>query len=316
MRRKTIVHLVDNVDYVKGNCFQHQLFESLRGVASSCEVDLYTVDLYSFMTAGGPWSQFDSVISTLKLRTLFRQAEYIAHRLTSRKVVVYDQDPWESFRDGSQFNGAYTHISKHVNVASFAVTTREWSELINSKGIPCEFVKMWVLPRYCSANPVIENRKIHTGFMGAQHPYRKALFDHMSKIGQPITIVPGGAGYDGYLRTLSTMQCYVHNEDSSFLVDGKEMNLSHGLWIKDIEAAARGCYSIRNRGTDLDSYVSDDIKTVKVFDSFDEVAQIVESIADMDNDARQFEIDSTVKHIKNADHWRTTARRLIELAAA
>ena len=163
---------------------------------------------------------------------------------------------------------------------------------------------------------MIENRKIHTGFMGAVHPYRKALFDHMSKIGQPVTIVPGGAGYDGYLSTLSTMQCYVHNEDSTFLVDGKEMNLSHGLWIKDIEAAARGCYSIRNRGADIDSYVSDKIKTVKVFDSFDEVPQIVESIADMDNDARQQEIDETVRHIKSADHWSTTARRLIELAAA
>lgn len=308
---KKIVHLIDSVQYVEGNCFQHQLFTALRTTARDNDVELKTVDLYQLMT--GQAGAYDQVVSALKLRTLFRNAESIKGLLQQRPIVVYDQDPWESFRDGSEFNGAYSHIARHLNVKKFAVTTREWAQLIASKGLPSEFVRMWVLPKYCNAEPSYDARKITMGFMGAQHPYRRKLFDFLAEKNHPVTIVSGGSNYATYMSTLSKMQCYVHNEDSSFLVDGNEMNLSHGLWIKDIEAAARGCYSIRNRGADAESYVLDGVKTVRLFVSFDEVPGIIASIESMHPSERQKEIEQTVNFIVEQDHWSATARALLEL---
>lgn len=310
------IDLVDSIEYTTTNCFAHQLHQRLHQVDPSIQ----TVALNDINSHLRP----KRVISRLKQRTLFRCAERLGRWLGSTPVVVFDQDPWESFRDGSPYFGAYRHIVKHLNVTCFAVTTQWWADYLNNVGLPSTFVKMWVLPELCTAAPAHDDRSIALGFMGGLHPYRKMLFDKLKTMDLDVTIIPGAASYPEYMRSLSSMKVYVHCEDFEYAVPAHnnasswlKTNLSEGLWIKDVEAAARGCFSIRNRGMTSGvelSYVKN-IETIKLYDDASEVPDIIDGIKNMDPQKRQELLSDTVESIRKADEWAVTANTLVDLAS-
>ena len=303
---KRVLHIVDSRSYVRSNCFQHQLAEVLPKVAHVDTKELHEVLGHRLHSA----NRYDLIVSCLKQRTLFKAAPGLQPALGSLPVVVYDQDPWEAFRDGSPYKGAYQAISSYLNVKTFAVTTKWWADLIARRGLPSTFVKMWVLPDYCSSDPPFDARSVAAGFIGALHPYRRELFEKLEDMGTNVIVQGGGLDYAGFREALSRLQCFVHSEDSSVIVAGKEYNLNVGLWIKDVEAASRGCFSIRNRGSDSETYL-DGIKTVMLYDDPSEVPALLDRIQKMDPVERQSLIDGTVEHIRKADRWLDTANALV-----
>ena len=148
------------------------------------------------------------------------------------------------------------------------------------------------------------------GFVGSLHPYRRELFERLEKLGTSVTVQAGGLGYAGYLEALSRLQVFVHSEDSPVELPNRQANLSAGLWIKDVEAAARGCFSIRNRGSDSETYL-DGIGTVLLYDDPAEVPGLLNRIQRMDPGERQSLIDGTVEYIRKADRWLETANALV-----
>lgn len=301
---KRVLHIVDSKNYAKANCFQHQLMQALPKVAYVETRELNEVLGHRFI------GRYDLVVSCLKQRTLHCYAVQLRQVLDQVPVVVYDQDPWEAFRIGSPYFGAYRAIAGYLNVKTFAVTTKWWADYITRQGLPATFVRMWVLPEYCSNAPPYADRSIPAGFIGSLHSYRRALFDRLEQLGTNIIVQSRGLNYAGYLEALSRLQVFIHSEDSPVELPNRQVNLSVGLWIKDVEAAARGCFSVRNRGSDSDTYLAE-VKTVMLYDDPSEVPELLGRIQRMDPEERQSLIDGTVEYIRQADKWLETANSLV-----
>lgn len=297
---QTTLHLVDSIEYVEANCFQHQLAHALGRLPNVRTVQLADLDKQ-------PAGSFSRVACCLKQRTLFKYASALKIWLKDVPVVVYDQDPWQSFMDDSPFKGTYERAQEHLNVESFALTTKFWADLVASKGMPSTFARMWVKPEYCGMTPVYEDRSIPLGFVGSLHPYRKSLFDSLDDLGTQVNVQSGNTlPYRGYLDALSKIRVFIHSEDSPIVCDGVRLNLADGLWIKDVEAAARGCFSIRNRGSGSETYL-DGIRTVYLYDDAAEVPSILSAIENMQKNERQSLINESVRFIQQADRWQETA---------
>lgn len=300
---KRVLHLIDSHDYVRNNCFQHQLASALKK-----HEGIETAEIHNVL--GRKLSDYDQVVSCLKQRTLLNVAPALRSSIGETPLVVYDQDPWEAFQDKSPYRGAYDMIMRHLNVKTFAVTTRWWADFLSEKGFPSTFVRMWVLPEYCNAGMSFEERTSPVGFIGSLHTYRRALFEGLEDLGINVIVKGGGLNYAGYLNGLSDIRCFIHSEDAPITVGGKPENLNVGLWIKDVEAMARGCFSIRNRGADSESYLQG-LETIRLYDNIDEVPAILEGIEKMDPLLRQATITKVVEQIRGADHWSKTAAQLI-----
>lgn len=304
---KKILHLVDSHQYVDANCFQHQLKAALHAHSNVVTVSLDDVKNVD---------QFDAVVCCLKQRTLCRTAPRLTSVLKNTPVVIYDQDPWEAFRDGSPWKGTYDIASKFLNVRSIAVTTELWADFLRNKGYTAQFTSMWVLPQYCDSGSLDDKRGV--GFIGTVHPHRKILFDFLLAQGVPIDVRSGPAqAYPEFLKTLGGFEIFLHNEDAPIITDGVEMNIRDALWIKDIEACARGCFSIRNVGKQSGSYFGDlpvdsaGNSMVRLFETFEEVPELIKGIQSMPKDEKEDLIIRTVNYVKNNDRWAKTADALL-----
>jgi hypothetical protein len=315
MSSTSILHLVDSVPYIEGNCFQHQLLKALR------QQDQVQVETCALATLNQAVNVGDRpVICCLKQRTLAASFDALEKHLCRVPVIIYDQDPWEAFRDGSPYKGTYERAMERLNVKAFAVTTQLWADFLFHRKIPAQFVRMWVQPEYCDRGPSYEDRPIHTGFVGTRHSYRQQLFDALDDLGVQVNAQAGGLPYPTFLSQLGSFRVYVHAEDSPVIVDGNEMNLRDALWIKDIEAMARGCFCVRNFGTGHTSYTqnlprgSDGKRLLRLYKHPSDVPKLLEDIEKMDPLERQSLIDKTVDAIRDQAVWQETARTLVTLA--
>jgi len=309
---KTVIQLVDSIDYVRANCFQHQLTVALGEVCNLVQVELQTV-----IDGRQPKPEADSVISCLKQRTLDRYRYAVARYLDGMPVTVYDQDPWQAFMDDSPHKGAYDRIVSVVNVKTFALTTQWWVDFLRERNLPATFVRMWVLPKYCVQRPSYLDRSAIAGFVGTVHPRRQQLLDIINNAGIKTSVLRSSSlAYGPFLTELSKLRCFVHNEDMAIHVDGKELNFNTGMWVKDIEAASQGCFSIRNVGKGSDTYFGDlpmvDGKgLIRLCERIEDVPQLLTDIEKMDPSVRQTLIDQTVDYIRKANKWHETANALV-----
>jgi hypothetical protein len=301
-----VLHLVDDLDYVRSNCFQHQLSSALHGLPDRT---IITKSLFDLLW-GRVHERYDLVLSCLKQRTLAKDADRIA-RVVDRSVPfhIYDQDPWESFKAASPHKGSYQRIRAEIPNARFFVTTPWWVEYLVRKGIDATFVHMWMLPEYCTSDPPWHTRSVPVAFYGTLHPRRQVLVRRLEAGGVPVKLGKSN-GYGSFLTMLSDTQVFVHDEyDTMELEGGDWANMGMGMWVKDVEAAARGCWSVRNR-MDAGRYL-DGVETVRFYDHVDEAAGVVKQILEMDPVSRQGACDRTVAYIRSTNKWQETARALV-----
>jgi len=301
---KRILHLVDSKKYIENNCFQSQLQFVLN---EKC--NLIPVELSEILNSKNQY-EADGIISCLKQRTLYQNDQKISKWLNGKSIVVYDQDPWQAFMDDSPFKGAYDKILQTINVSSFAITTEWWVDFLKEKNIPAMFVKMWVLPQYCDESiSYIERTKV-AGFVGTVHPRRQKLIDIVESAGIHVDVGKNSYAYPDFLKEISKLRCFIHNEDMSIFVDKIELNFNTGMWVKDIEAAARGCFSIRSKAHGSENYLRN-VETVCLYDTVDQVPDMIRTIEKMDPQKRQESINRSVQFIRSASEWDKTAEALI-----
>lgn len=299
------IHLVDSFDYALGNCFQHQLWKALDDIG---HVEHCSIEGLPEAMDYGP----RPIISCLKQRTLMQKADWIAANVWDSPIVIYDQDPWQSYMDDSPYKGAYDHIATRLNVKTIALTTKWWADFVASKGHPTTFVKMWVLPEYVvSRTPYAERTEI-AGFVGSVHPRRQQLLDIIDRSGIKTSVLrTNSLVYPMFLQEMAKLRIFVHNEDMTYTIDnGVELNFNTGMWVKDIEAAAAGCFSIRGKGDGSETYLQG-IETVKLYDHIDQVPDVIHAIEKMDPVERQDTIDRTVELIRVSNVWQETAVTLL-----
>jgi hypothetical protein len=302
-----VLHLVDDVIYAMSNCYQHQLMHALGETGHN----IITRSLNDLLWGGCYSDNPDVVVSCLKQRTLNKNAQLIACRLKQGiPFSAYDQDPWESFKRSSPHLGSYANIRKYIPQVRFCITTPWWERYLTSWGYTASVVPMGMLPSYCTSTPAWVDRRIPVGFYGTLHPHRKRLTDSLEANGIPVhrTKEPN---YDLFMDLLSDTQIFVHSEDEELdLIDGSRSNMSYGMWVKDVEAAARGCWSVRNSA---DTYgCLDGIETVLLYKNVEEAHSVVLFIQQMDAAERQSRIDRTVEFIRSSHKWKETATALVE----
>lgn len=304
---KRVIDLVDSVEYATTNCFVHQLTNHITRIPG-----VETVELGALGRQPKP----DAIVCRLKQRTLHRVLPELSAYAGKIPVVVFDQDPWHAFMDNSPYKGVYQRALEHLNVKAFAVTTQSWVDLIKQRGMPAIFASMWIEPEYCEIGPGYTDRSIRVGFVGSVHSYRQRLFDRLDDLEVQVNVQSGNTlPYRDYLRALHNIRVYIHSEDAPLLVDGQEMNLKDGLWMRDVEVAARGCFSIRNKGVGSETYWQG-IETVMTYDDPDQVPELLNAIEKMDAWERQATINRSVEYIRRSNRWQETARRLVETATA
>jgi hypothetical protein len=301
-----ILHLVDSIEYAETNCFQHQLTYALRQIDN---VHVHTLPLAALRETN---LSYELIVCCLKQRTLHRELELLKACIGNRPVVVYDQDPWHAYMDDSPYKGVYHRAAAMLNIKTFAVTTRCWARRIQDDGLPATFTPMWVLPDYCNQFPPYLDRNISVGFIGSLHNYRQKFFKQLEAAGIQINVIGGNKlSYANYMRALSNIRVFIHNEDLPININGQEANLKDALWIKDVEAAARGCFTIRNHGVDAESYY-EGIETTLLYNNIDEISELLAAIDDMNLVERQAKIDRSVEFIRRSNKWLETARTLID----
>jgi len=304
---KRILQLVDTVDYVRGNCFQHQLAHSLGNVCELVQVELKQI----LWEDKAP--EADGIVCCLKQRTVDKHLSSLKSWLNGQPIVIYDQDPWEAYKDDSPYKDAYHRSFMNLNVRSFALTTEWWVDFLQENGLPSMFVKMGVLPTYCNENKPYLERSSVAGFVGTVHPRRKELIDIVEKSGIHVAVGTNSLSYPLFLKEIGKIRCFIHNEDMEITVDGKKLNFNTGMWVKDIEAASQGCFSIRSAAQGSESYLQG-VPTVKLYEHIDQVPDIIRSIENMDPVERQDMINKSVQFIRSSDEWTKTATLLVEQA--
>lgn len=290
-----LVHLIDSREYVRANCFQHQLLAHILG-----QRPVYRDVTVAELRAGAVCPEADVVLSTLRLRTLVRELEVVRRALGHAKVHVYDQDPWEAFVDGASCRGAYGRVAAALNVASFLVTSRWWARHVEAQGMPARFVRMWPLPEYCDPATPWQGRPIEVGFKGTLHPHRRASVERLARMGVNVTVLPPGP-YDKFLRDLSRMRFFFHDESGEgWRIDGMPID-RNCVWIKEVEAMARGCLAIRVDDDESAAYC-EGLPALRAVRSLDDVPNVIDEAR---RDPARAAADSaeTVKRILKAPHW-------------
>ncbi|MEK7802230.1 MAG: hypothetical protein AAB276_07235 [Pseudomonadota bacterium] len=280
MKKKSLLMLVDARSYIRDNCYQGQLAEVLRDYY---DVRMITLKEMKYL----PWANsksYDKVLSVLKLRTLDDNLDVISKFLKDTPLYIYEQDVWQAYMDDSPWKGAYERILKKLNVTSFLLTTQWWTEFVTARGVPATFVKMGMLQRYCDAGPAWEDRHHGLAFQGTLHPHRKKFYDELAGYGVHVEFLTSRP-YAEFLKTLHDIRIYIHTEDAPWCVDG-QMIPRNALWIKDTEAAARGCFAIRDHEDEAFAYGIKDLPTIFTYRAVSEVPDIIKHIETMNPDAR------------------------------
>lgn len=307
-----IVDIVDSHEYANSNCFVHQLTKEIESVSDylseSDDLWVETMSLSEFLFRR---PKADQYLSRLKQRTIRKNIKELSTLIGKTPIVIYDQDPWEAFRDDSPYKGTYKLILDNLNVKFFAITTKWWVDFLERRDIPSKFVKMGVLPEYCNVGKTITERSTLTGFIGSIHGYRQQLFDQLNILKCPVDVQKGGLSYNDYLDKLSNIGFFIHREDYSFFVDNQLVNLDTGLWVKDIEAISRGCFSIRNKGEDSETYLNNVQQSLLLYDNISDIPKLIEKVLHLKkDDIEQIRFES-VQNIINENSWRKMAFDLV-----
>lgn len=295
MSRK-IIQIVDSLEYIRKNCFQHQLYETLKR-----ETDLSIIQQGEFERI----HEFEGdVLICLKLRTLDKTLHSLSTHLKDRKVYVYEQDPWECFGDDAACPGSYDRVCKQINVQAFLTPSKWWSDFINSKGLPSKFVKMWVLPEYCSTGLSSAQRMTPLGLMGQIHPWRKIGLDALKGLGQEVSVIPARSDYLGYLQTVGTMISFLHDEPPHFKIDWETIPCN-SMWGKEVEVMSQGTFCFRNREEEADAYGLRNNPLLLEFSTYEEIIEKLMYIKSLSYEQRDKMIEEGVRMIKEDTGWKT-----------
>lgn len=245
-----------------------------------------------------------TILSCLKLRTINREVENLSKFFEGRDVYVYEQDPWECFGDEAFCPGSYQRIYEKLQIKSFLTPTKWWSDHINSVGIPSKFVKMWMLPEYCSENLSYSDRKIEVGHMGQLHPWRKTGLENLSKLGLSVDIVKTTTDYRTYLKTLGTMKTFLHDESPHFAIGGKIVPCN-AMWGKEVEVMSQGTFCLRNREDESVFYGLRSNPLLLEFSSYEEIVHLVNEQSKKSNEELNELRRVGVEMIRSDEGWKT-----------
>ena len=296
--------LIDSKQYVQTNCYQHQMSIALE---ERFDVHYVTLDSFDFskVPAGAP------VLSRLRLRSIVQNLPRLKGALASRPIMVYDQDPWESFLANSTYSGAYQKIYDTLNVSTFLNVSHWWRDRVLELGLPSRFVQIWTLPQYCRSEPIPWKQRQHDAvFCGTLYSRRKAFFDDLARHGVNVEVIPAGKSFVDYLNAIANSRVAIRSERVEWPIITAQgpmlLTSANALWKRDIETAAVGCFSMRDLDAEAKSWSVDDISTIVPFLDAEGAAGNFQRIMSLHPDDADALIKQGIEYVKNAPGWNIT----------
>jgi hypothetical protein len=312
-----ILILADSRDYIRNNCFQLQLHKSIKTYNTRFKIDYYFVSpkkIRNLETLKLKFNSYQFVVSTLRQRVLFNNIELIQKLVYDLPLRVYDQDPWENYIDSSLTNGCYSILRNQFNLTDIFVTSDFWKNYIeiNDK-ITTTFVKMGMLPELCDLGIPQHKRLKTVEFKGSLRPHREKVFSIMRDGGQNVKISTDILSYSKYLEYLRNLAIFVHDESDYWICNEQKIPMSTAMWIKDVEIASQGCFSVRNYHVACNSYSIEKIPLIKFYKDPSEIKYITDEIFSLSVEELNHIQESSVDHIKRTNDWRMTAKMILGL---
>lgn len=305
----------DSSIYSKSNCFIHQLRKSILEVNADIKFlswsyirRLPAKQIQKFLI-----NNARHVVLILKQRTMFSDFDRIHDLFQNQLITVYDQDPWNAYWDDYTTKGIYSLISENLNVNKLAVPSLFWRNYIAQKeSLKVVFVRMGMLPEYSQVGTEYIHRDHEIEFAGSLHKHRLDIFRRLEDLDVPVTVRSGTLSYPKYLKYLSNLRIFLHDESAPLICEGVEIPRSNGMWHKDIEVASRGCFVIRDRNLESEAYNISDIPTIYTYQSINEVPSILKEIRSIEVAEREELRKIAVERIRSRNDWKHTASALLQ----
>lgn len=308
MRKNNKIHLlyVDR-SQILHNCFIAQLHKVL------CQnYELSYISINELQSGNYTPPKFGEIIfSVLKQRLWRRNIPFLARLAENSKLVMYDQDPWEAYHDRASSPGVYKNLYELVPVSRFLVTSGWWANYIRElDNLPVKFVRMGVLSQNCKLGKPFEKRAYPLAFKGSIHKHRQDYFDFMRSKGHVVKCLPSGT-YRQFLSDIEEIGIFVHDEHADVKINNV---LSYnGIWIKDIEVAAKGCFSMRNADFDMINYSINEIPTIYTYDCLENAPGVIDKILSIPPTVKKEMMGHSVETIRQRNDWMTVIKELKKL---
>lgn len=305
------IFLVDKKSYIQNNCYQSQLYEAFRFGYEIRLVELIPSNLLNIKKIIINLDYYDQIISVVRLRNLYKYIKIIKDFAGDIPFKIYDQDPWENYRDNSPIKGVYKQFQNNFNLKGVYVTAPFWANKLKKDGLPAHFVKMGMLPKYCDSGKDYNLRPTNLGFCGTLHEHRKIALKKLDLLNIEVKIKTPNLNYYQYLDYLHTLKIFFHDESEiPWICDGEEISRSTGMWIKSIEVAARGTFCIRNIHKEGEAYNLSKIPLINCYSDIDQFPEILNMINNMNFDSRRELQLETVETIRKQYDWFETSEKI------
>lgn len=294
-----------------------QLHKTIKTYSNDLRIDYFFISpkkLQNFRSFKVKPKAYDFVLSTVRQRILFNHIQFLRRLIGDLPLRIYDQDPWENYIDYSQSNGCYSIISSQFDLREIFVTSNFWKSYIEKNDqIRSTFVKMGMLPDLCNVGLAIRDRRLKVEFRGTLHPHREKFFRELQASGLEFKINTEIFSYAGYLRYLRSLGIFVHDESGFWVCQGKQIPMSTGMWIKDIEIASQGCFSVRNYYPECESYSVDNIPLIQFYREPAEAKELITRITQLPTHELSEIQRKSVDFIKGTNSWASTVRVMLDL---
>ena len=296
LKHQPISILVYDRKYARNNCYISQIIDVLN---EHFDVELFS--LRSMTEKRREYRKKSPIISLLQMRHLVTKRGEIARFLADNPLIVYDQDPWESFIDEGSLNGSYKVIADSMNVKSFWNTSKWWTNFVQSEGFNSTFVQMGIVPKFITRGLKWDKRSSTPFFQGSLHPYRKDFFNNVNDIGINVNLL-SSVEYKVFLRNLRSQKFFLHTSHPGWKIYGQAYCVNC-CWIKDIEAASQGCFSIRNIDKEYSDAKIDRIPSILTYNHINEIPDLISKIQSLSPVAVDQIIDNSLEVISSSFSW-------------
>lgn len=275
-----------------------------EALESRFDVRYVTIDSLSY----GSFLPGSHVLSRLTIRTFAKKMPVIKRAIQGSQIMVYDQDPWESFFVDSEYSGIYSFIWENLNVSTFLNISHWWRDRVLESGMRSRFVQIWTLPRYCREDIVPwADRQYGAVFCGTLYPRRKQFFDRLAALGVDVEILPPGKSFPDYLEMISRAKIAVRSEWVDWQIKSgdriQRITSPNALWKRDIETAACGTFSIRDHDPEGDLWKIQDIPSIRSYRTVEEAVDKIRDVLSMNDRDAESSINAGIHHIKNHKGW-------------
>jgi hypothetical protein len=257
---------------------------------------------------------FVFVLSTIRQRVLFDNIRLLVKLIGDTPLKIYDQDPWENYIDSSPTNGCYSKLQNNFQLADLFVTSNYWANYIKKEDkIRATFVRMGILPNLCNLGVAQSKRGKRVEFKGSLHPHRQEAFKRMHENGQIVEINLDKLKYPKYLKYLQNLAIFVHDESGFWVCKGERISMGTGMWVKDLEVASQGCFSIRNYHEESKTYCVENIPLIKFYNDPGEVKSIIKQILSLSREQIDIIQSTSVEHIRDNNNWAETTNMMLKI---